>query len=72
MYLQQRMNPAPPDPVQARMMQFMPLFFMFMLGNFPAGLVIYWAWSWAWSNTLVILQQYVIINHVAPTKPVKA
>ncbi len=45
MYLQQRMNPQPPDPVQARMMQFMPLFFMFMLGNFPAGLVIYWTWS---------------------------
>jgi YidC/Oxa1 family membrane protein insertase len=66
MFLQQRMNPAPPDPVQARMMQFMPIMFMFMLGNFASGLVIYWTWS----NALVILQQYVITRHVA--KPSKA
>ncbi|HLY58553.1 MAG TPA: membrane protein insertase YidC [Stellaceae bacterium] len=64
MYLQQRMNPAPPDPVQAKMMQFMPLMFMFMLGNFASGLVIYWTWS----NILVILQQYVITRHVAKPK----
>jgi YidC/Oxa1 family membrane protein insertase len=68
MYLQQRSNPPPPDPVQAKMMQFMPLMFMFMLGNFASGLVIYWAWS----NVLVLIQQYVITHHVAVAKPAKA
>ncbi len=56
MYLQQKLNPPPPDPVQARMFQFMPLIFMFMLGRFPAGLVIYYAWN----NTLTIAQQWFI------------
>ena len=56
MYLQQKLNPPPPDPVQARMFQFMPLIFMFMLGRFPAGLVIYYAWN----NTLTIGQQWFI------------
>ena len=45
MFLQQRLNPPPPDPVQARMFQFMPLIFTFMLARFPAGLVIYWSWN---------------------------
>ena len=56
MYLQQKMNPAPADPVQAKMFQFLPIIFTFLLGKFAAGLVIYWAWS----NTLSILQQWVI------------
>lgn len=56
MWGQQKMNPAPADPIQAKMMQFLPLIFTFMLGQFAAGLVIYWAWS----NTLSILQQWVI------------
>jgi YidC/Oxa1 family membrane protein insertase len=56
MYFQQKLNPPPPDPVQARMFQFMPLIFMFMLGRFPAGLVIYYAWN----NTLTIAQQWFI------------
>ena len=56
MYFQQKLNPPPPDPVQARMFQFMPLIFMFMLGRFPAGLVIYYAWN----NTLTIAQQWYI------------
>ena len=56
MYFQQKLNPPPPDPVQARMFQFMPLIFMFMLGRFPAGLVIYYAWN----NTLTIGQQWYI------------
>jgi YidC/Oxa1 family membrane protein insertase len=56
MFLQQKLNPPPPDPVQARMFQFMPLIFMFMLGRFPAGLVIYYAWN----NTLTIGQQWYI------------
>ena len=56
MFLQQKLNPAPPDPVQARMFQFMPLIFMFMLARFPAGLVIYWSWN----NTLTVIQQWLI------------
>ncbi|OAN55188.1 membrane protein insertase YidC [Paramagnetospirillum marisnigri] len=60
MYLQQKLNPQPTDPVQAKMMQFLPLIFTFMLANFASGLVIYWAWS----NALSILQQWVIMRRV--------
>jgi YidC/Oxa1 family membrane protein insertase len=56
MYLQQKLNPPPPDPTQARMLQFMPLIFMFSMGRFPAGLVIYWSWN----NTLTMAQQWYI------------
>ncbi len=45
MFLQQRLNPLPPDPVQARMFQFMPFLFTFMMARFPAGLIIYWTWN---------------------------
>ena len=62
MVLQQRMQPTPPDPVQARMFQFMPFIFTFMMGNFPAGLVIYWSWN----NTLTMLQQWVITRRAGP------
>jgi YidC/Oxa1 family membrane protein insertase len=58
MFFQQKLNPPPPDPVQAKMFQFMPIIFTFMLANFPAGLVIYWSWN----NTLTILQQSVIMR----------
>jgi YidC/Oxa1 family membrane protein insertase len=58
MYLQQKLNPAPADPVQARVFQFLPILFTFMLAPFAAGLVIYWAWS----NTLSIAQQYTIMR----------
>jgi YidC/Oxa1 family membrane protein insertase len=58
MFLQMRMNPAPPDPTQAMIFNWMPLVFMFMLASFPAGLVIYWAWN----NTLSIIQQGVIMK----------
>ena len=58
MFLQQKLNPQPTDPVQAKMMQFLPLIFTFMLANFASGLVIYWAWS----NSLSILQQWVIMR----------
>ncbi len=51
MFLQQKLNPPPPDPVQARLFQFMPIIFTFMLASFPAGLVIYWSWN----NLLTIL-----------------
>jgi YidC/Oxa1 family membrane protein insertase len=63
MYMQQKLNPAPTDPVQARVFQFLPIMFTFMLAPFSAGLVIYWAWS----NTLSIAQQYMIMRkHGAP------
>ena len=58
MWFQQKLNPAPPDPIQAKMFQFLPIVFTFMLASFPAGLVIYWAWN----NTLSIAQQWVIMR----------
>jgi YidC/Oxa1 family membrane protein insertase len=58
MFLQMRMNPAPPDPTQAMIFNWMPVVFTFMMGSFPAGLVIYWAWN----NTLSIIQQGVIMK----------
>jgi YidC/Oxa1 family membrane protein insertase len=58
MFLQQKLNPQPPDPMQAKIFMFLPLVFTFMLAQFPAGLVIYWAWN----NTLSILQQSVIMR----------
>ena len=58
MFLQMRMNPTPPDPTQAMMFTWMPVIFTFMLGSFPAGLVIYWAWN----NTLSIIQQGYIMR----------
>jgi YidC/Oxa1 family membrane protein insertase len=61
MWLQQKLNPAPADPVQAKMFQFLPIIFTFLLANFASGLVIYWAWS----NTLSILQQWVIMKKAA-------
>ncbi|MBM3569645.1 MAG: membrane protein insertase YidC, partial [Alphaproteobacteria bacterium] len=56
MFLQQKMNPAPPDPVQAKIFMFLPILFTFMLASFPAGLVIYWSWN----NILSMAQQYAI------------
>ncbi len=58
MWFQMKLNPPPPDPVQARMFAFMPIMFTFMLGTMPAGLVIYWAWN----NSLTILQQSLIMK----------
>jgi len=58
MFLQMRMNPAPPDPTQAMIFNWMPVLFTFMMAGFPAGLVIYWAWN----NTLSIIQQGVIMK----------
>jgi len=57
MWLQMRLNPTPPDPVQARIFALMPIVFTFMLAPFNAGLVIYWAWN----NTLSIAQQRLIM-----------
>ncbi|MET0575684.1 MAG: membrane protein insertase YidC [Mesorhizobium sp.] len=58
MFLQMRMNPAPPDPTQAMIFNWMPVVFTVMMGSFPAGLVIYWAWN----NFLSILQQGIIMK----------
>jgi YidC/Oxa1 family membrane protein insertase len=66
MFLQQRLNPAPPDPVQARMFQFMPIIFTFMLARFPAGLVLYWTWN----NLLSVTQQWVIMRRAAAPRKV--
>lgn len=67
MWLQQRLNPTPPDPVQARIFALMPIMFTFMLAHFTAGLVIYWAWN----NTLSILQQRFIMWKVAKASQLK-
>jgi len=58
MYIQQKLNPPPPDPMQAKIFMFLPIMFTFMLARFPSGLVIYWAWN----NALSVLQQYVIMR----------
>ncbi|MDP7241813.1 MAG: membrane protein insertase YidC, partial [Rhodospirillales bacterium] len=60
MFLQQRLNPTPADPVQAKIFMFLPIVFTVLLAPFPAGLVIYWAWN----NTLSILQQWVIMRRM--------
>ncbi len=72
MFLQQKLNPQPPDPIQAKIFLFMPVMFTFLLATFPAGLVIYWAWN----NTLSIIQQAVIMKRAGvpignPTPPSK-
>jgi YidC/Oxa1 family membrane protein insertase len=58
MFLQQKLNPQPVDPVQARMFMLLPIVFTYMLAAFPAGLVIYWAWN----NLLSIAQQWTIMH----------
>ncbi|MEM7652937.1 MAG: membrane protein insertase YidC, partial [Pseudomonadota bacterium] len=60
MWFQQKLNPAPPDPIQAKVFMFLPIIFTFMLASFPAGLVIYWTWN----NALSILQQWVIMKRM--------
>ena len=60
MFVQMKMNPEPPDPVQKMMFTWMPVFFTFLLGSFPAGLVIYWSWN----NLLSVAQQgYIMRKH---------
>ena len=58
MWLQQKLNPQPTDPIQAKVFMFLPFVFTIMLAPFPAGLVIYWAWN----NLLSIAQQWVIMR----------
>ena len=58
MWLQQKLNPAPTDPTQAMIFAWMPWVFMFMLGSFASGLVIYWIAN----NTITFIQQYAIMR----------
>jgi YidC/Oxa1 family membrane protein insertase len=58
MWVQMKLNPPPPDPTQAMIFGLMPIIFTFMLGTFPAGLVIYWAWN----NLLSVTQQWFIMK----------
>ena len=60
MWFQQKMNPQPADPVQAKVFMFLPIMFTFLLAAFPSGLVIYWAWS----NVLGMAQQWVIMRRM--------
>jgi YidC/Oxa1 family membrane protein insertase len=58
MYFQQKLNPQPADPLQAKVLMYLPLIFTYTLASFPAGLVIYWAWN----NTLSAAQQWLIMR----------
>lgn len=58
MFLQQKLNPAPPDPTQRMIFAWMPWVFMFMLGRFASGLVLYWITN----NTITFIQQYSIMR----------
>ena len=60
MYYMQKLNPAPPDPMQAKIMQWMPIVFTFFFLWFPAGLVLYWLCN----NLLSMAQQYVINRRI--------
>lgn len=68
MLLQQKLSPPPADPTQAKMFLLMPIFFTYLLAQFPAGLVIYWAWN----NTLSIAQQWFIMKRSEKKKKAKA
>jgi YidC/Oxa1 family membrane protein insertase len=61
MFLQQKLSPSSSDPTQAMILKWMPIILTFVLAAFPAGLVIYWTWS----NTLSILQQWLITKKLA-------
>jgi YidC/Oxa1 family membrane protein insertase len=63
MFLQQRLNPPPPDPMQAKVMMLMPFVFMVLFANFPAGLMLYWFVN----NTLSFLQQWHIMHKINKT-----
>ena len=58
MYVQQKLNPTPPDPIQAKIFMFFPLFLTVILAPFPSGLVIYWTIN----NILTMAQQIVIMK----------
>lgn len=64
MFVQQKLNPPPTDPIQAKMMAILPIVFTGMMAQFPAGLVIYWTWS----NLISIAQQWFITRLHAEKK----
>ena len=61
MYIQQKLNPTPPDPIQAKIFMFFPLFLTVILAPFPAGLVIYWTVN----NILTMAQQVFIMKRTS-------
>ncbi|MES2677158.1 MAG: membrane protein insertase YidC [Pseudomonadota bacterium] len=61
MIIQQKLNPQPTDPAQAKVMKILPFILIFAFAPFPAGLLIYWTWS----NSLSILQQWFITKRLA-------
>ena len=65
MYIQQKLNPPAPDPMQQRIFLMLPLVFTFILARFPAGLVIYWTVN----NVLSMTQQWVIMRRVGAARP---
>ncbi|HAT7747373.1 TPA: membrane protein insertase YidC [Legionella pneumophila] len=67
MLIQQKLNPAPADPMQAKVMMFLPILFTGLFWNFPSGLVLYWIVN----NTLSILQQWYITRKYSDEKPAK-
>lgn len=67
MFFQQRLNPPPADPVQAKVMMLMPIVFTALFINFPAGLMLYWFVN----NTLSFLQQWFIMHSMEKTEKVK-
>jgi YidC/Oxa1 family membrane protein insertase len=66
MYAQFKLNPAPPDPMQAKIMQFMPLIMTGMMAWFPCGLVLYWL-----TNTLLTIAQQWRVNQVVEAEAAK-
>jgi len=58
MWVQQKLNPTPPDPIQAKIFMFFPIFLTIILAPFPSGLVVYWTVN----NILTIAQQWVIMR----------
>ena len=68
MFIQQQLNPAPPDPMQAKVMKIMPVVFTVMFLWFPAGLVLYWVVN----NSLSILQQWIITRQIEKASAAKA
>jgi YidC/Oxa1 family membrane protein insertase len=66
MWLSMAMSPPAGDPIQQKVMQFMPIMFTFIMAHFAVGLLIYWTWS----NVITILQQYVIMRRFGVDNPI--
>ncbi len=64
MIIQQKLGPKIADPIQARVMKFLPIILIFVFAAFPAGLLIYWTWN----NILSVIQQYIITKRVEQEK----